>query len=267
MGSKRKLISLPGETDLARRQEDAINALSFGDESYENYLDNLDPAKRTRIENSLLRRKHGMHTVAPISCAGPNKCPFFNSCPIPERDETGQPIIGDLSDYPLYRPCVFEMTFLQQKTVDYLLHLQVDPSNPIEMAIVNELAVIDLYKQRAMLVLANGDNDGDGRNFLKQDLEEIQGDHGVILKKTTQLHPVVNLMNAQENRRVKLLESLMETRKAKHEVAYRLGETSGGSSLKTELEAIRKLLEQSSGQTIVLDTKDKVRDAIPIDDD
>jgi hypothetical protein len=267
MGSRRKLISLPGETDLARRQEDAINALSYGDDNYENYLDNLDPAKRTRIENSLLRRKHGMHTVAPISCAGPTKCPFFNSCPIPERDESGRPLPGNDEDYPLYRPCVFEMTFLQQKTVDYLLHLQVDPSNPIEMAIVNELAVIDLYKQRAMLVLANGDNDGDGRNFLKQDLEEIQGEHGVILKKTTQLHPVIALMNTQESRRIKLLESLMETRKAKHDVASKLGDTSNGSTLKTELEMIRKLLEKGAKETIVLDSKEKVREAIPIDDD
>lgn len=267
MGSKRKLIALPGEGELVRRQEEAINALSFGDEHYEKYIDNLSPEKRERIERSLLRRKHGMHTVAPITCTGPSACPFLNSCPIPERDDTGRPIHGDEKDYPLYRPCVFEMTYLQQKIVDYLMHLQVDPSNPIEMAIVNELAIIDLYKQRGMLVLANGDKDGDGRDFLRQDIEESQGEHGMMIKKTTQLHPVVALLNTQESRRVKLLETLMETRKSKYDVSIRLGEVNTSSTIKGELENIRKLLENNSKEEISLDSKAKVKTSITIDDD
>jgi hypothetical protein len=261
----KKLFTLPGDTSLERRQEDAVNDIINGDGSYENYIESLSETKKKRIEQSVSRRRHGMHTVAPIQCMGPSKCPFFSQCPIPERDENGRPIEGDETDYPLYRPCVFEMTFLQQKTVDYLLHLKVDPSNPVEMAIVNELAILDLYKQRGLLVLSNGDRDGDGRDFLKVDINEMQGEHGMLMQRSTQLHPVVALLNSNESRRAKILEQLMETRKARADQAYRMGDTQISSALRNEIEAIRKALQERTDKKEVLTLEEPKKTKLKIE--
>ena len=44
------------------------------------------------------------------------------------------------------RECVLEKFFMQQKIIEYLKHLNVDPNNPIEMSIVNELALLTFTK-------------------------------------------------------------------------------------------------------------------------
>ena len=59
-----------------------------------------------------------------------------------------------------------EKYLVQQKLINYVDYLNVDPDNPIEMSIANELALIDLYKNRCMLILSNGDREGNGRDFL-----------------------------------------------------------------------------------------------------
>lgn len=237
------LLGGPGTLSLEERQAEATAEMSEIDPEYQKYLDKLSPARRSRIHRQVARTRNGLYTIAPSTCLGASKCLFIEQCPIPERGPGGEIIIGDPKDYPMYRPCVFEMLYMQQKVIDYTQHLQVDPANPIEVALVNDLAVIDLYKNRAMLIMSGGDKEGDGRDFLKRDMMEQQGEHGTLTSTQTQLHPVAAYLDVLEKRRGRLIDALMETRRGKLDLSVKLGHGRVDSVLREDLVAIRRALE------------------------
>lgn len=222
------------------RQLDFFNSLSNSTNEYSKYLSRLDSKKLTRIKQSVANIKSGVHASAPLICIGPEKCPFIKRCPIPDQDSSGKLILGELSDYPMGRECVMEKFFVEQKIVDYLKYLDVDPTNPVEMSLVNELALIDLYKNRCLMVLSEGDKKGDGRDFMMTDVTGFNenGDRA----ETTKLHPVVEMIDKLERRREKWLEKLMETRKAKSDFMLKVGETNNNSRVLQEISQLREAL-------------------------
>jgi hypothetical protein len=239
----KSLLSKKELQSLEERQTLALQEISEIDPDYQKYLEKLPARRRERIHRQVAKTRNGLYTIAPTTCVGPSKCLFIEQCPIPDRGPGGEIVLGDLKDYPMYRPCVFEMLYMQQKVIDYMQHLGVDPENPIEMALVNDLAVIDLYKNRAMLIMAGGDKEGDGRDFMKRDMMEQQGEHGTLTSTQTQLHPAATYLDTLEKRRSRLLEGLQETRKGKMDVAIKLGQGGKDSALREELILIKKALE------------------------
>jgi len=231
---------------LEERQTEALAEITQLDPDYQKYLEKLPERRKQRIHRQIAKTKNGLYTIAPTTCLGPSKCLFIEQCPIPDRGEGGEVIIGELRDYPMYKPCVFEMLYMQQKVVDYMKHLNVDPENPIEMALVNDLAVIDLYKNRAMLIMSGGDKEGHGRDFLKQDMMEQQGEHGTLTSTQTQLHPVAGYLDVLEKRRARLHESLVETRKGKADMNAKLGGLKPDSALASEIRALRSAMEAAT---------------------
>jgi hypothetical protein len=224
----------------ALRQAEFFSSLSQTTNEYNNYLDKLPKNKLERIKRSVSSIKSGVHASAPLICLGASKCPFIKRCPIPERDLDGNLNLGQDSDYPLGRECIMEKFYVEQKIVDYLQHLDVDPTNPVEMSLVNELALIDLYKNRCLLVLAEGDKKGDGRDFMQTDVTGFNenGDRS----ESTKLHPVVEMIDRLEKRREKWLEKLMQTRKSKAEFMYKVGETNNNSKVLQEISQLREAL-------------------------
>ena len=208
---------------------------------------NRVPAKvRERVFTRMSNIKHGMHSVGPLICLGPQRCPFFTHCPIPERDHDGEPIDDRPEDYPIGLQCVLEGQYIAQKIADYVQYLQVDPSNPIEMSIVNELALIDMLKNRGMLVLSAGDKSGNGRDLLHVD-QSVLGfsENGTPLTATTtKLHPVLELIDRLEKRREKWLDKMMETREAKAAFAAKMGNMQQESKVLNELQEIAKFVQE-----------------------
>jgi len=210
------------------------------------YLATMSAAKIQRVNNSLNSIKHGLHAVAPVTCGGPTKCPFIAHCPIPTRQQKIDKDYGAAADYPLMLPCVLESAYQSQRILDYCQHLQVDVNNPIEMSVVNELAVLDLHKNRALMIMSEGDRDGEGRDFLRQDHDYTEvGDGHELVKKTT-LHPAFDVLDKLERRRERLLERLLETRKSRAEIDLKRGNVVADSNVLRELQAVRKYLEQAS---------------------
>lgn len=224
----------------AARQVEFFNSLSQSSDEYSNYLDKLPKNKLERIKRSVASIKSGVHASAPLICLGPSKCPFIKRCPIPDVQADGELILGPDSNYPMGRECVMEKFYVEQKIVDYLKHLDVDPTNPVEMSLVNELALIDLYKNRCLLVLAEGDKKGDGRDFMQTDITGFNenGDRS----ESTKLHPVVDMIDRLEKRREKWLEKLMQTRKSKAEFMFKVGETNNNSKVLQEISQLREAL-------------------------
>jgi hypothetical protein len=237
------------------RQLEFFNNLSKTTSEYNKYLDRLPKNKLERIKRSVGAIKSGVHASAPLICMGPEKCPFVKRCPIPELTAVGELIFGDLENYPIGRECVMEKFYVEQKIVDYLKYLDVDPTNPIEMSIVNELALIDLYKNRCLLVLSQGDKKGDGRDFLQTDVTGFNenGDRA----ETTKLHPIIDMIDKLERRRERWLEKLMETRKSKADFMMKIGENNNNSKVLQEISQLREALyavsDPGNTQEILLD--------------
>lgn len=247
-----KLPILSSELSPAPSQAEYLRELAQPPEHYQSYLDTLPGDVRRRIQSQVIHYRHGLNGVAPLSCLGPQRCPFLEKCPIPAAvDQTGRPIPGPLSNYPMGRDCVLESLFLRQKQIEYIQHLDVDPQNPVEMAIVNELALIDLYKNRALMVLSVGDSKGEGRDFLKTNPIGVS-ESGVVAE-MTQEHPVAGVIDKLERRRERWLDRLNETRKAKTEIALKLGESRAESQILQELTRLQRAIQQMQSGPIELE--------------
>ena len=115
-----------------------LEELTSDDPDYQAFLNRLNPEKKQRIQRHVRNLKNGLYAVAPLMCNGPTKCLFIQHCPIPTRNAQGL-VYGTLDQYPMYQQCIMERTYMRQRTHDYVVHLQVNPQNPVEMSLVNEL--------------------------------------------------------------------------------------------------------------------------------
>lgn len=219
------------------------------------YLRRLELNKQARIKRMVNRIESGIYSLAPIMCTGPKRCPFIKHCPIPEVDVEGKVDFGPDSDYPIDQPCIMEHLYFQQKVASYISYLKIDQQNPIEMSIANELASIDLYKNRATMILSTGDKEGNGIDFLQVDKNFIDtgnGNEKLIIQQTTQLHPAFEVIDRLEKRREKIIDKLVESRRGKMEIAIKLGKQVEETKLMKELAAVKQLLLERSTQTILI---------------
>jgi hypothetical protein len=207
---------------------------------YDSYLKNLPAEKVAQIKQRITSYKTGVYASAPIVCYGPKRCPFIGKCPIPTVKEDGELDLGEDKFYPLGRECLMEKYFVEQKTLDYVDYLDVDPTNPVEMGIVNELSLIDLYKNRCLLVLSQGDKRGQGRDFLMTDV--IGFNENGDKAETTKLHPIVDMIEKLERRRERWLERLMETRDSKAKFLAKMHDKKNHSRVLEEISMLREAL-------------------------
>lgn len=214
-------------------------SLALIDDEYQSYLDRISEKKKNQIVRKVTRYVAGVDSAAPLLCRGPHRCQIIDFCPIPDRSD-GDTKLGDLTDYPIGNQCVFEKLFMVERVNQLIQHLGVKLEDPVEMSIVQELAVIDLYKNRAQIFLSKGDIEGAGVDFLKTD---ITGFDDLGNKATsTKLHPIVDMIDKLEKRRAGWLDKLNATRQAKERHKH----TSEGSQIVDELVKLRKALTNVS---------------------
>jgi hypothetical protein len=234
-----------------KTQDDVIAELSGFDEEYQQYLSVLSPKQIRRAKTSLSSMKNGLYAVAPLICGGPERCLFFGRCPLPDRDPlTGEVDNGPLEKYPIGRSCIVERLYMQEKTIEYIQYLDVDPSNPIEMAIVGDLAIIDLYKYRAVSIVSSGDKDGYGQDFTRLDIAGFNEETGDAAY-STQIHPAMTVMDQLEKRREKLIDKLNETRKAKFDIMTKLGQGTENNQVLTEIAELRKAIRDIADGKVI----------------
>jgi hypothetical protein len=226
--------------ELVKSQEEVISKIAEVDDGYLDYFNSLPAEKRVKITNSVNRTQTGLQSVAPVMCMGPERCPFIEKCPIPDRTTNGNLDYGPKSNYPIGRECVLEKFFMQQKIIEYLKHLNVDPNNPVEMSIVNELALIDLYKNRALMIMSGGDRSNQGRDFMRIDIIGFN-ENGEKAEQAS-LHPAVDMIDRLERRREKWLDKLMETRKSKADWMAKMGGNNNESKILQEIQKLKEAL-------------------------
>lgn len=234
---------------IVQRRLDYINSLNnIYAEGYGDWLSKQSQVKRDRINKKVNHVKYGLSGTAVISCAGPSKCPFFSACPIPEN----YPNTGPMSDYPIHESCVLEAEYMAQQVIDYIVHLEVDPTDVVEMSLINELALLDVFRNRAVLVLANGDKRGHGRDLLTFDENVVGFDKNgnALTSSVTKIHPAVDIMEKHEKRRIRILDKFNATREAKFKTFG--GNLENHDKLQQDLQSIRSYLESLSKTQIAI---------------
>lgn len=240
---------------LAKRRDEYIEKLNEAYISkYGRWLATQTAAKQERIKVGANNLKHGLAMAAPLVCRGPKGCPFFHACPIPL--ETNNP--GPDSEYPIGISCPLEAEFVAQKIVDYIGSLKVDPSDPVEMALIQELALLDNYRNRAALLLAGGDLKGGGRDLLTTEdvvtTWDAEGNPNII--QNLRIHPAVEVMDKHEKRRSKILDQFAATRSSKFRVYG--GNIETNSKLQEDLNQIRLALEKIGKGGFVLTSEESM---------
>lgn len=237
----------PDEARLVRQQE-LLNKISASENQYQYLITRYSPEKLEKIIKQLDNFKYGLNAAAPVICMGPNKCAFFHACPIgngyAKDSKTGTriPVYDDIEDFPIGDQCIVEKVYIEQKLIDYIQEFDVDPARPSELSLINDLALVDLYKNRAILIMAAGDRDGEGQDFMKADTTYMTG-QSELETKAYKEHPLFSVVDKLEKRRHRILEELLATRRTKAAAAARFGTGIGASQLVTEIEKLRKAIE------------------------
>tara|TARA_Y100000310_G_C20377086_1_gene666257 strand:- start:307 stop:759 length:453 start_codon:yes stop_codon:yes gene_type:complete len=146
---------------------------------------------------------------------------------------------------------------MKQKVIEYIEHLNIDPANPIEMSIANELSLIDLYKNRALMIMSAGDRGGQGRDFMRIDILGFN-ENGDVAEQA-KLHPAMEVIDRVEKRREKWLDKLMETRKSKADWIMKVGNTHNESKILGEIRKLREAIGQLDIEEVDFeDDEDKI---------
>ena len=209
-----------------------------------------------RIRMHVMKMKTGIQAMAPILCSGPVKCPFRYRCPIVDRSITtpdGQDIDfrkQDIKKFPLLRMCIFESEFLDFKRKQYIDEYGVDVGSPTELGMVNKLAELDLYEYRATLVLAHGDDKGEGMDLLKHQVTGSTMTGDVITR--MELHPAFELKEKIHKMREDILKSMVGTRREQYKqaVALKKSITTDASSHLADLRERILSIEKESGTVV-----------------
>lgn len=216
-------------------------------ETYNRYLERIPQATKDRIQRKAHYMKNGLSTYSCLTCLGPEKCPFFHACPIPENHSNP----GRIEEYPVNDPCVLEVEYIAQQVITYMEKLNVDPGDPIEMSLINELALNDLLKNRAVLILSGGDAKGGGRDLLS--LEEVitgwEDDGTARVTQNVRVHPAMDILDRLERRRTKVLDMMAATREKK----IKFGGISSNSNLMRDLATIKHFIESVQARGALVD--------------
>jgi hypothetical protein len=183
-------------------------------------------AEVRRIRMHVMKLKTGIQAMAPLLCSGPVKCPFRYRCPIVDRsiktlDGKGINFANqNIKQFPLLRQCIFERELLDFQRIRYIEEYDADTESPTEMGMVNKLAELDLYEMRATLVLAHGDEKGEGIDLLKEQVTSVSMDGQEITRMET--HPAFELKERIHKMREDILKSMVGTRREKYKQAAAL---------------------------------------------
>jgi len=183
----------------------------------------LEEVRRMRMH--VMKMRTGVQAMAPILCVGSVKCVFRHRCPIVDRNiRTPDGEIDfrnqNVKSFPILRQCPLERDFLDFKRNQYIDEYEIDVDSPTEMGMINKLAELDLYDYRTTLVLANGDDKGEGVDLLKKQVTgtSITGEKMMRLE----AHPAFELKERIQKMRENILEAMVGTRRERYKQAAAL---------------------------------------------
>jgi hypothetical protein len=224
---KKTLVRLDGIAMTEDGKLTQSKLFSFLKTSIHDYSDLAFTAEEAEVISKHLRYlRTGLNTVVPILCGGEEICPFTDYCPFVK-----------IKKVPLGRVCPLEQQLIILWTEQYIREYNVDPANFSELSLVQELAELDIYDRRATFLLQKGE----GQTMLQKQPTGIDAEGNVVYQ--TQIHQAWEAKERFKNRKLKIMEALVGTRKEKYkkEAALKQRENKDPS---TNLAELREKLEK-----------------------
>lgn len=206
---KAALLKLDGtQTDLLGNvsETEFFKFLKLPSEHYSNLEKELTPQQALSFRNHVVRMKYGTCAAMPMKCAGGTLCPV-KDCPFTES-----------KSWPLTESCPIESNLLASWMKSYVDELGVDVQSRTEMVLVNQLVECDIIDYRASIGFST---DPDAWKLLKVDITSAGDD---LVSETTNPHPLLEIKERTQARRLKVLEALSATRREKLKSLSRLGD-------------------------------------------
>jgi hypothetical protein len=119
----------------------------------------------------------------------------------------------------------------------------VDPNHLSEVALLNDLITCDNYKNRALMILAIGDRQNQGREL--STIHDIFSDKGTVsdpVSSEMRDHPLLARIDKLDQKRIVILEQLNATRKAKLAVAKVISEEKVTNAMLDQLQKVKEIL-------------------------
>jgi hypothetical protein len=204
---KAALMKLDGtQTDLLGNvtETDFFKFLKLPSEHYADLEKTMTPEQALKFRNHIVRMKVGTSAIIPMLCGGPN-CPVKH-CPFHEG-----------KNWPLSAQCPIESNLVSVWMKNYVDDLEVDPESRTELILVNQLVECDIIDYRANVALSV---DEEAWSLLKIDVTTIADG---VTNETTNPHPILEIKEKIQNRRLRVLESLSATRRERIKRAAALG--------------------------------------------
>ena len=147
----------------------------------------------------------GAAAKVPLMCGGASVCPFQIECPFVELEKkTGERKV------PVGRKCPIEMELIAYWTSKYIDEFGVDTNNQSEVSLITELAELDIFDYRCSMILSRAEN-----AEMTQEVTVGMDTEGNPIS-NEEIHKAWELKERVKNRKQKILESLVGTRKEQY---------------------------------------------------
>lgn len=181
-------IALTDKGELTRHR--FFQMLESDKEIYGDLMLTADQAHK--LHTTMNRLATGVNSVIPILCTG-ERCPFKDECFYYQNNIA-----------PINKPCLVEYDLLIYHTKRFIDEFDVHPDNHSELNLVQELAELIILEMRATRVLAKNPE-----LYYEKITYDKQGNE--VVEQVP--HWAFGLKESIKNRRMKLLDALMATRK------------------------------------------------------
>lgn len=212
----------------------------------------ITPAQAEDFKGHMQGLKHGLSAAVPLICT--KRCPFTNVC---RAKFAGiEPLLN--------KPCMVELNLIQYYRRLYLETFNVESGDFGSFILINELAELDLYDFRATLVLALGDTatgstpiDDSRPNIGQALLTEVEHiDKMGNITITQEINSAFKLKESLKNRKLKILDLLVATRKEQYKKEAALGEGKSNKFAEEQRKIMQRIeaMEQSTIEASKIET-------------
>jgi len=218
-----KMNGLALTEDMHLTKAAFFDNLQCDNEKYGNIT--LTASQAKSLANTYRKLSTGVNSVVPIRCVG-EKCPFKDDCWYYKEDKA-----------PIGEGCLIERDLLIFHTKRLMDEYAVEPNRHSELMLMQELAETYIYEMRATMVLAKPENaEMYGIRY------KFTPDGEPIEEKA--IHWAYELKEKIKNRRLKILDALIGTRKSKAAVIGNLADKQ--TDYTSNVKAIREKIENAS---------------------
>jgi len=253
--SGQKMYKIKGS--LVKREDGSLEKTKMFDildiplDDYSDLEFTEQEVKRMRMH--VMKLKTGIQAMAPVLCSGPVKCPFSYRCPIVDksiRTPAGEIDFHNqnMKKFPIFRQCLFERELLDYQRRSYINEYDVDVESPTEMSMVNKLAELDLYDMRATIVLAHGDDKGDGKDLMKEQVTSVSMTGEQI--KRLEMHPAFELKEKIHRMKEEILRSMVGTRREQYKQAAALKKQNSSDPSTATSDLRERIIEIEKGNIV-----------------